>query len=117
MKPGEVSWEELTTHDVAAAIAYYTGLFGWTTEPFGEDCTMFVQDGRPFAGVVQSPAPDVPTHWKSYVVVADFDAAVAKNEELGGKLCFGPMDVPQVGRIGAVMDPQGAVIGLHQQPA
>ncbi len=114
MKPGKISWAELTTSDVAAAVAYYTGLFGWTTQPFGEEYTMFVHDGRPFAGVLKSPAPEVPTHWKSYVIVADIDASIAQSTSLGGKLCWGPEEIPTVGRIAIVQDPQGAVIGLHQ---
>jgi predicted enzyme related to lactoylglutathione lyase len=115
MKPGQISWAELTTSDVEAAIAYYTGLFGWTTQPFGEEYTMFVHEGRPFAGVLKSPEPEVPTHWKSYVIVEDIDAAIAHSTSLGGKLCWGPETIPTVGRIGIVQDPQGAVIGLHEQ--
>ncbi|MDD5199885.1 MAG: VOC family protein [Terrimicrobiaceae bacterium] len=116
MKPGKISWAELTTGDPAAAIAYYTGLFGWGTQPFpdsGDDYTMFTHDGVPFAGVMKSPE-GVPTHWKSYVVVADIDASIAQSASLGGTLCFGPEEIPTVGRIAIVQDPQGAVIGLHQ---
>lgn len=114
MKPGDISWAELTTSDVDAAIAYYTELFGWTTQPFGEGYTMFANEGRPFGGVLKAPMPDVPTHWKSYVIVTDIDAAIAKSTGLGGQLCWGPEEIPTVGRIAIVQDPQGAVIGLHQ---
>ena len=113
-KPGKISWAELTTSDPAAAIAYYTQLFGWTTQPFGEEYTMFVHDGVPFAGVLKSPTPEVPTHWKSYVIVADIEASIAQSTSLGGRLCWGPEDIPTVGRIAIVQDPTGAVIGLHQ---
>jgi uncharacterized protein len=119
MNPSDISWTELTTSDPEAAIAYYTKLFGWTTQPFAEgggDYTMFVQDGKPFGGVLKSPAPEVPTHWKSYVIVVDIDASIARSTDLGGKLCWGPEEIPMVGRIAIVQDPQGAVIGLHQPP-
>jgi predicted enzyme related to lactoylglutathione lyase len=114
MKPGKISWAELTTSDPEAAIAYYTQLFGWTTQPFGEEYIMLVNEGTPFAGVLKSPAPEVPTHWKSYVVVADIDASIAQSTGLGGKLCWGPEEIPTVGRIAIVQDPTGAVIGLHE---
>jgi len=113
-EPGKISWVELITSDVEGAIAYYTGLFGWTTMPFGEEYIMFARDGVPFGGVIKCPAPDVPVHWKSYIVVTDIDASIAQSTSLGGKLCWGPETIPQVGRIAIIQDPQGAVLGLHQ---
>ena len=117
MQPGAISWVEFTTSDPEAAIAYYTRLFGWGTQPFAEgegEYTMFTHEGRPFGGVLKSPAPDMPTHWKSYVVVADIDTSIAQSTGLGGKLCWGPEEIPMVGRIAIVQDPTGAVIGLHE---
>lgn len=115
--PGQISWNELVTSDPAGAIAFYTGLFGWETENFpmpqGE-YTMFKHAGKAFGGVMATPRPGVPTRWTDYVIVGDIDAALAKSTELGGQTCMGPMDIPGVGRIAIVMDPQGAVIGLHQ---
>lgn len=117
MKPGKIGWNELVTSDPAAAIKFYTGLFGWETEvmpmPQG-DYTMFKHDGKPFGGVMATPRPGVPTQWTDYVIVADIEATMAKCESLGGKTCMGPMDIPNVGRIGVIQDPQGATIGLHQ---
>ncbi len=118
--PGAISWVELTTSDPAAAIEYYTRLFGWTTQPFAEgggDYTMFLHEGRPFGGVLKSPVPEVPTHWKSYVVVADIDDSIEQSILLGGSLCWGPEEVPMVGRIAIVQDAAGAVIGLHELKA
>jgi predicted enzyme related to lactoylglutathione lyase len=116
MKPGEISWQELITSDSAAAIAYYTKLFGWTTQPFRDGYTMFVQDGVPFGGVMEAPVAEIPTHWKTYVIVENLDASIAQAKELGGTLCWGPEEIPDVGRIAIVQDPTGAVIGLHEQP-
>jgi hypothetical protein len=120
MKPGKVGWNELITSDPAAAIAFYTQLFGWGTEAFegmqGE-YTMFTHEGMAFGGVMKTPMPGVPTHWLNYVVVEDIEASIEKSKSLGGEICMGPMDIPDVGRIAVVKDPQGAVIGLHQGPA
>jgi predicted enzyme related to lactoylglutathione lyase len=119
MKPGKIGWAELITSDPDAAIAYYTQLFGWTTEPFpmeqGE-YTMFKHDGAPFGGVMKTPQPGVPTHWLNYVVVEDIHASVAKSTELGGAVCLEPMAISGVGQVAVVKDPQGAVIGLHEGP-
>jgi len=118
-KPGKIGWAELMTSDPQGAIQYYTGLFGWETEPFTAGATeymMFKFEGVPFGGMLKTPTPDIPTHWLNYVNVADIDAQIAKSAELGGKLCFGPEEIPSVGRIAVLQDPQGAVIGLHQRP-
>jgi len=117
MKPGKVGWNELITSDPAGAIAYYTAMFGWETEAFpmpqGE-YTMFKYEGAPFGGVMKKPHDDVPTHWLNYVSVADVEASIAQSTSLGGAVILPPMDIPDVGRIAVVKDPQGAVIGLHQ---
>ena len=119
MKPGKIGWAELITSDPAGAIAYYTGLFGWETEPFTggmTEYTMLKFDGVPFGGVMKAPQEGIPTHWLNYVSVADIDASVAKSTSLGGAVCMPPTEIPTVGRIAVVTDPQGAVIGLHQAP-
>lgn len=119
MKPGDVSWNELVTSDPAGAMQFYTTMFGWETEAFpasGNDYTMFKQGGRPFGGVMKTPQPGAPTMWTNYVVVEDVDAKVAQAAEMGGTVCMPPTDIPQVGRVAVIMDPQGAAIGLHQSP-
>ena len=113
-KPGKIGWNELTTTDPAGSIKFYTGLFGWGTEKFpmpDADYTLFTHDGQAFGGVMATPAP---TRWINYVVVEDIDAALAKSTSLGGKTMMGPKDIPMVGRIAVVEDPQGGVIGLHE---
>jgi predicted enzyme related to lactoylglutathione lyase len=118
MKPGKIGWAELITSDPEGAMAYYTGLFGWETEPFAASevgYTMFKLDGVPFGGVMKTPMPGVPTHWLNYVSVADIEASIATSTGMGGEVVVPPMEVPTVGRIAVVKDPQGAVIGLHQR--
>ena len=52
--------------------------------------------------------PGVPPHWNIYFGVEDVDATVAKAEGLGGTPAVPAMDVPGVGRMAMVTDPQGA---------
>lgn len=119
MKPGKIGWNELATSDPAAALAYYTKLFGWETESFpmpqGE-YTMLKHNGVTFGGVMKAPQPGMPTAWTNYVSVEDVDDTVAKSNGLGGSVCMPPTDIPDVGRIAIIRDPQGGVIGLHQPP-
>lgn len=116
MTPGQIGWNELTTSDAPGALRFYTALFGWTTEAFegtGHDYTMVCHEGKAFGGVMATP-PGGPTQWLNYVIVDDVDATVAKSASLGGKTCLEPTDIPKVGRIAVIQDPQGATIGLHK---
>lgn len=53
-----------------------------------------------------------PPNWMSYVCVPDVDATAARVVELGGQLMAPAFDIPEVGRIGIIGDPQGAVLGI-----
>lgn len=57
------------------------------------------------------PAADVPPHWGVYFAVVDCDKAVARVEELGGRVLVPAMGVP-AGRFVIVADPQGASVSL-----
>lgn len=113
--PGDVHWNELQTTDATAAKAFYTALFGWKTEAFGGgmDYTILMNEGKGFGGIMQAPKPGMPAMWVNYVVVKNVDATVARITKLGGKVCVPPFDVPGVGRLAIVQDPQGAVFGIH----
>ena len=112
---GSFHWTELQTTDAEAAKSFYTKLFGWNTEPFGEgmDYTILMNGRRGFGGIMKAPMPGTPPRWISYVHVKDVDAILAKLKELGGKVCAPPFDIPGVGRIAMVQDPQGASFAVH----
>ena len=112
--PGHFSWNELIAADVAGAAAFYSKLLGWETVPFdgGMPYTLFKKNGTEVGGLMTMPG--VPPHWLSYVTVESADACAARAAELGGTICKPPFDIPNVGRIAIVQDPQGAAIGLFQ---
>ncbi len=68
-------------------------------------------------GMMAAPAPGMPAQWHAYVVVKNVDATLSDVVRLGGKVLMPAMDVPQVGRVAMIQDPQGAAIGLHQPAA
>ena len=112
---GEFHWNELQTTDVAGAKTFYTKLFGWTTAPFGGtmDYTILLNEGQGFGGIMKAPRPGQSAMWLNYAVVKSVDATLAKLKKLGGQVCCPPFDVPGVGRLSIVQDPQGAVFGIH----
>lgn len=119
---GRLCWFECASRDVAKAKAFYGELFGWASAdmpmpgaPPGSTYTVFTSGGKYVGGLFDMAAmcsdAAVPAHWMTYVYVPDVDATLAKAEAAGGKACMPPMDVPGVGRMCAIADPQGAVLG------
>ena len=112
---GEIGWTELMTTDTEDAARFYTETFGWTAEkmpmPTGDYIILKAGEEK-VGGIMARPeeAGDAPPHWCSYVTVDDVDATMKKVEELGGKICHPPIDIPQVGRFIHFVDPQGAAL-------
>lgn len=115
--PGHFSWNELLAADVESAAAFYTKLLGWETVPFtGGDIpyTLFRKNGTEVGGLMKMPMEGVPPHWLSYITVEAVDATAQRVMELGGTVCAPPFDVPSVGRLAVLQDPQGARFGIFQ---
>ena len=120
-EPGTMYWNELVVRDVPAARAFYSDLFAWSTVetevPTGH-YTIFNCGQQPVAGLMaigQDWGPVEP-HWQVYFAVKDCDAGMARTTELGGKVVFGPLDVPKAGRL-AVLTDAGHAVFVIMQPA
>lgn len=113
---GRFVWHEHMTTDPKAAIAFYSEVVGWKTQPFGEghDYEMWVGSQGPLGGVMQLPEEakkmGARPNWMGNVAVADVDATCAKAKAMGGKVYKEPSSIPDVGRFAVLGDPQGAVI-------
>lgn len=116
---GVYGWNELMTTDVAGARAFYTGLFGWTAAAFpgNAEYTIFSAGSTMAAGMMSVVQPESPAYWLGYVLVENCDAAAAKAVELGGRVCMPTKEIPTVGRIAIITDPQGAALGLFEAGA
>jgi predicted enzyme related to lactoylglutathione lyase len=121
--PGSFCWIDLATHDPVAAAGFYTALFGWRAKdvpmPDGQGSyTMLYLDDDEVGGIYEMGAQmkgmGVPPHWKHYIAVDDVDAAVGRVELLGGKIHMPPVDVPNIGRMAAVADREGASFVLFR---
>jgi uncharacterized protein len=114
---GAMSWFELLTTDPSAAKAFYTQLFGWELKEGnfpGMDYSIISVAGQDVGGVAPTPpsAPGMPPTWGLYITVDDVDATLQKCLELGGNALMLPMDIPNVGRMAVIQDPQGAAISV-----
>jgi predicted enzyme related to lactoylglutathione lyase len=115
-EPGTPVWNELVTPDVARATAFYKDVLGvdWEEMSMGEgpSYTCLVVDGRQVAGAMPPQMEGIPPHWNVYFNVEDVDAAVEKATGLGATVLAPAFDVPSVGRLAVLADPQGGMFNL-----
>lgn len=114
---GVFSWNELMTTDMSAAKKFYKEALGWKLQDLDNPDMAYAiakKGDREVAGIRGMPdeAQGMPPSWGSYVTVDDVDARVARVQSLGGKLCAGPQDIPNVGRFAVITDPQGAMLAM-----
>jgi len=119
---GTVGWHELMATDWTAAWPFYEKLFGWQKStamdmgPMGI-YQIFSASGGDIGAMMtrpqDNPAP-VP-YWNYYVFVPSVTAAADRITGGGGKVLFGPMEVPGGQWIVQGLDPQGALFCLVSQ--
>ncbi|HET6979463.1 MAG TPA: VOC family protein [Pyrinomonadaceae bacterium] len=112
--PGAATWSELGTGDTDKAGEFYTSVFGWEKEPFGDMYTVLKNDGTGIGGMYKL-TPEMgplPPHWMLYFSVENADAAVQKATELGAQVMRPAEDIPGVGRFAILTDPQGAAFAV-----
>ena len=121
---GRFIWHDLITSDVDAAKAFYSELLGWTYTVWGADqgnpapadapeYPMIVAgEAMPQGGIMAAQLPDVPPHWLGHVALPGVDAVAERAAAAGGRILFGPFDIPGIGRDVAIADPEGAVFAV-----
>ena len=116
---GTFYWNELMTRDVEGAKKFYADTLGWSYDamPMPDGAGTYwlaTMGGEPVGGIFDISGPDfgsVPQSWMSYIAVDDVDARVAKAVKAGAKLMKPAFDVPGVGRIAILLQPDGAGVG------
>jgi hypothetical protein len=114
---GNFIWYELMTPDPEGSKAFYDAVVGWTISEEGppeyNGYRMIGRSDGKHAGGVLPLTAEMQQHgarptWLGYIHVEDVDKSVASIEVAGGKALMGPTDIPNVGHIAMVADPQGA---------
>jgi uncharacterized protein len=116
---GRPVWYELMTSDPAAAEKFYANVIGWTAAPFPSSpnpYTVFKRRGDvQVAGLMKTPeGMHMPPFWAMYVAVPDLEKAVHHIRRLGGSELSEVIEVPTVGRLQMLKDPQGASFYIIQ---
>jgi hypothetical protein len=116
---GKVIWNDLITDDLDTTRAFYGALFGWTFEHSSGKGGRYLlaRLGDVYvAGIVEVKSKNRAqklSRWLPYVSVANVDGAVSIASAASATVVVPPRDVT-FGRVAAIIDPQGAVIGLAQ---
>ena len=112
---GTPIWYELITPDPDAAKAFYDDVAGWTIEPrpSGEIDYRMIATGDGLVGGVMRLNDDMASGgakpgWLFYIGVDDVDATADTITAAGGAVLMPPWNMPGVGRMAFVADPQGA---------
>jgi predicted enzyme related to lactoylglutathione lyase len=116
---GRHVWSELMTTNTKGAEGFYDKVVGWTSEPFGASPMPYTRfkrsDGTGVAGLMQRPADmNMPPFWAMYIAVPKLEEAVAHIKRLGGSELSEVIDIPEVGRLQMLKDPQGAAFYIIQ---
>jgi predicted enzyme related to lactoylglutathione lyase len=116
---GRPLWYELMTTDMKAAQAFYNAVIGWTSSPFQGAPQPYATFNRsaeaPVAGVMTTPeGVNAPPFWAMYVGVPNVEEAVVRIRQLGGGEASPAIDIPNVGRMQMMKDPQGAAFYIYE---
>ena len=104
---GKFVWHEQVSSDPKQAQEFYTQLFGWDAETFGDsDYTMISSGGRAHGGYGTAMEGAPPPHWLSHIQVDDVDATIEKTKEAGGSLAAGPF---------ALVEQHDAAVGIERR--
>lgn len=123
---------EIHAKDMDKVQQFYEGLFGWKFQNMGEtygDYRVIVTGenklGDPMTvesmgingGMAkrQGEPPESGAPMSAFVNVIgveNVDAMFKKAIDLGGSIALGPMDIPNVGRVAYVKDPENTIFGM-----
>ena len=126
---------EIHATDPAAVRAFYESVLGWRFQQWGENpyWIIITGDGDPMAGVPHSQPGvngglmprrgEAPTEGQAVnafvmtVEVPDCDGYVERALTAGGSVALPAQDMPGVGRLAYITDPDGNLLGLLQGEA
>ena len=126
---GTPIWYELLASDAATSTAFYEEVIGWKVLPPRPDDEMryrVFDTAHGYLGGMMELDEKMRSNgakptWLFYVGVEDVDATVRKVEAEGGKVLMAPFDLPEIGRIAMIADPQGIPLyvmrGASDQPS
>ena len=120
--PGVPCWVDTSQPDPEAAVAFYSGLFGWECEnvmPADAPKYFIGRIGGGDVGAVTGLAEGSPeaATWNTYIQVESADETALKAAKAGGTIISEPSDEGDAGRMAVIGDPEGAVFCIWEPKA
>jgi predicted enzyme related to lactoylglutathione lyase len=110
-------WYELVTADIDAALRFYGAVLGWTAQDFegpGPRYVIVNANDKGVGGVMTLTEGMPSPFWLGYLGTTDIADSVARFTAAGGKVEHGPWEIPSIGRLVLLSDPQGAGLAMIQ---
>lgn len=108
--PGNAGWISYSGQDAEKAKSFYADVLGWNIVEMpmqdGSSHSVVMLGEEPIGGF--SPMPEDGGAWTVFITVEDVDGATEKARAAGADVTMEPMDMPGVGRMAQLVDPQGA---------
>lgn len=119
-KIGEFCWNELATPDLQKSKEFYGKVFGWefVENKMGDmTYTMIKINGKEGGGmwsIPQDKQQEIPSHWMSYILVENVEAALEKATKNGATVVKPVTTIKDTGKFTIIKDTTGAHIALWQ---
>lgn len=112
-----VDWFEVLGSDAERTQSFYRELFGWQIGGDAAPSYGLVDTGADHGISGGLGASQEGMRWATvYANVDDVERYLARAEVLGGERVYGPIDVDDHMRTGALRDPAGNVFGVYHHP-
>jgi hypothetical protein len=116
---GRFVWYELATTDPNKAQAFYRDVVGWGAVPYEGGIgpyTTWMNGENPVGGLMELTEPErkggAPPHWRAYIQTPDVTATVERARQLGAHIIEPLIEVPGIGKMAFMTDPQGAMFAV-----
>lgn len=113
---GKVVHFEFATPDPAKEIEFFTDVFGWKVESWGDEQYWLVNAGEADAmginGAIEPLLANTDQRVVNTIGVDDLDATIDKAVSAGATLVMGRQEVPGIGWTAVLSTPTGIRIGL-----
>jgi predicted enzyme related to lactoylglutathione lyase len=108
-----VTWWEIPVQDLEKAKDFYTAVFGWSYQPFGEGYAGIFAGEAMIGGLSEAAGEDVVDGIRIYVQVEDIEHTLELVEKNGGSLKTPRTEVGgDMGWWANFTDAQGRLIGI-----
>ncbi len=115
---GRFNWFAQLSDTPAKAQRFYTEVLPWTVDAVdmgGDEPYPMIKAGTTaVGGFAKLPEGVKQPHWISYLLVDDVERAAKSVVAAGGKALMDAFDVPTVGRMQPIADPQGAALFIFR---